>query len=114
MPGACAQRRSLLSQGSAVRPSIVGAPTAVVAVRESFSLNHVVVERYRKMLRFKRALAERGLLGEGGWDLTDRDAVDELASRYNEWYEEARASRLSRGASLRQSSRSRQSKGSMV
>lgn len=48
--------------------------------RTSFSVDAVVQERFKKMIRFKRVMATYGLLNsdEGSWNLTDQDAVDEL------------------------------------
>merc|ERR1719384_467798 len=63
---------------------------------EVFSLDCVVQQRFRKMLSFKRELASRGILVEQegyAWDLTDREAVDELVARLEE--DERRADRAS-------------------
>ena len=53
--------------------------------RTSFSVDVVVQERFKKMIRFKRVMAAYGLLnsdnsneGAGAWNLTDQDGVDEL------------------------------------
>lgn len=43
----------------------------------SFSVDSIVQDRFRKMVRFKRVMTTVGLL-EDGCNLTDRDAVDEL------------------------------------
>mmetsp|Transcript_984 Transcript_984/g.2162 ORF Transcript_984/g.2162 Transcript_984/m.2162 type:complete len:144 (+) Transcript_984:253-684(+) len=56
-----------------------------VMPRASFSVDGVIQERYRKMIMFKRYLAALGYLGTADdetefWDLTDRDAVDELVA----------------------------------
>ncbi|CAE7263028.1 unnamed protein product, partial [Symbiodinium pilosum] len=52
-----------------------------VKPRASFSVDAVVQDRFRKMVRFKRVLATYGLIdSQGTWNLTDRDAVDELVN----------------------------------
>ncbi|CAE7566219.1 unnamed protein product, partial [Symbiodinium sp. CCMP2456] len=53
-----------------------------VKPRASFSVDAVVQDRFRKMVRFKRVLATYGLIDsqQGTWNLTDRDAVDELVN----------------------------------
>eukprot|EP00930_Biecheleria_cincta_P080010 TRINITY_DN6808_c0_g1_i1.p2 TRINITY_DN6808_c0_g1~~TRINITY_DN6808_c0_g1_i1.p2 ORF type:complete len:129 (+),score=26.28 TRINITY_DN6808_c0_g1_i1:76-462(+) len=45
--------------------------------RSSFSVDSIVQDRFRKMIRFKRVMTTVGLL-EAECNLTDRDAVDEL------------------------------------
>ncbi|CAE8729116.1 unnamed protein product [Polarella glacialis] len=68
---------TLLGQQPALRTSRRSQPP-----RASFSVDNVVQDRYRKMIRFKRVLASHFLLGEGGMDLTNRDAVDELVQQF--------------------------------
>mmetsp|Transcript_21475 Transcript_21475/g.50059 ORF Transcript_21475/g.50059 Transcript_21475/m.50059 type:complete len:117 (+) Transcript_21475:48-398(+) len=53
-----------------------------VKPRASFSVDAVVQERFRKMVRFKRVLATYGLIDskQGVWNLSERDAVDELVN----------------------------------
>ncbi|CAJ1336486.1 unnamed protein product [Effrenium voratum] len=103
-----ASARSRLSQ--APRASERSVSRRSLAPRISFSVDAVVQERFKKMIRFKRVLATYGLLDSttGSWNLTDRDAVDELVHIFElEERQPIRASmwsnRVSRHTTLRDS-----------